>query len=150
MEVWGVKEKFLGREIGEERDTSGGGARMGFLYDLIAWIMDEWPEVNFWADLGIPKPDGSDVESVGGLEDKGVGEGHDVRRHGEDSGTSVEATGAAEGDEGGEDEDEGFKIVIIHSRTCHSSREDAVDPSCLMIRGFEEDVVEMMKAVEYT
>ncbi|KAG4440604.1 hypothetical protein IFR05_003921 [Cadophora sp. M221] len=153
MEVWGVREKFLGRQSGQEREgggSGGGGARMGFLYDLIVWISDEWPAVEFWVDLGVPELD--DVESNDGLVEEEGGGGHDVGHDVEYPGAHVEAPDAAEATEAAEgeggDEDEGFRIVIIHSQECYSSRRDAVDSSGLMICGFEEDAIEMVKAAK--
>ncbi|KAH7310355.1 hypothetical protein BKA65DRAFT_518931 [Rhexocercosporidium sp. MPI-PUGE-AT-0058] len=156
LEVWVVREKFLARERGEEGRGSGtedGGATMGFLFDLVVWIMDEWPDVKFWVDLGVPNsnPNASAIGSNDGVEGDDAGGGHVANYDGDNLGASVKTAGEErDGNEGERDEDESFRIIIKHSDACYSSRMDTVESCGLMIRGFEEDVIEMVEASEIT
>ncbi|KAK0123801.1 hypothetical protein ONS95_008802 [Cadophora gregata] len=128
-EVCVVKEKFMGRATSLE----GGGkgtTTMGFIYDLVVWIADEWPEVTFWADLGLPSAPFSN-DSVDGDE------------HGEHD--SVTGSGAEQEEEWENEEavTGPFRILVMHSQSCYSKRGDKFKPSGLMIRGFDEDAIEL-------
>lgn len=142
-EVWGVKEKLIGRATnleGGEAGSGNGATTMGFLYDLIVWIVDEWPGVEYWMDLGIPKldssSDGSSGNSVDGdddlLEDDAI----------------PESDGSVEEDDSEGPETGPFRTYIRHSQECYSMRGNKVASSGLMIQGFAEDPIELLETIE--
>ncbi|PVH69039.1 hypothetical protein DL98DRAFT_522394 [Cadophora sp. DSE1049] len=140
-EIWGVKGVYMLREMGIEegcvmrRDE---GTTMGFLFDLVVWIRDEWPWVTFCVDLGVPY---SDPDSEDGDEDVGD--------EAEQAVEDVLPFGSEETDRNEEGvEDGGFRIVIGHSQECYSGRGDVVTPCGLMIRGFKKDPIELLKEAE--
>jgi len=141
-EVWGVKEKLMGKATnleGGEARSGNGATTMGFLYDLIIWIVDEWPEVEYWIDLGIPKlessSDGSSENSVDGdelLEDDAL----------------PESDGSVEEDDSEGPETGPFRTYIRHSQECYSMRGKKFAPSGLMVHKFEEDPIELLESNE--
>lgn len=126
-------------EGGEEMDGEG-GTTMGFLYDLMVWIADEWPEVEFWADMGVPRPDSS-------LEHSSEDEVDGDERFEDHAGSGV-YNDSEERYDNEVAETGPFRIVVIHSQSCYSSRGDKFTPSGLMIRGFEEDAIELLGSRE--
>ncbi|PVH77145.1 hypothetical protein DL98DRAFT_517475 [Cadophora sp. DSE1049] len=143
IEVWGVKAKFMGRATGlegGEAASGNGGTTMGFLYDLIVWIADEWPEVEFWVDLGVPwsdsSSDGSSEHSVNGDE-----QFEDDAVTGSGGGAKEEEGYDTEGPETGP-----FRTLIMHSQSCYTTRGKKFAPSGLMVHGFEEDPIELLES----